>query len=295
MMHRSLYRGHMPECIQDAFTTLAAYNGATPGTRCSILRIIRDRAEKLISSQPVGGMGEDVVGEPELNRGGVEGTEGEEVSLPAPCVILDTPTHLARTTALFVYQLLRLFDGDIRSRAQAEEQMGTLHAWASQMLESARLDCVTAEYLVASGGSAGGNLSANDFTLVVGSAAMTDPSLTWQAWILAESIRRVFLMAEYMQSVYLTIKRGWSACSGGVPFTPKAGLWDAASAWAWVNKAQCELGKKEEMVAPEGKLPQLLHSMNTWIALKKNQPEDVDEFTHVLLGLCDTRLRWGTG
>jgi len=77
------------------------------------------------------------------------------------------------------------------------------------MLEGGRLDCATAEYLMASGGASsvtGGN--SNNFTLALGTAAMTDPSLTWQTWILAESIRRVFLMAEYMQSVYLPIKRG---------------------------------------------------------------------------------------
>ncbi|KAK0624053.1 hypothetical protein B0T14DRAFT_478156 [Immersiella caudata] len=274
MMHRSLYRGSMPECIQDAFTSFSAYNGATEHTKCSILRILRDKAARLIESQPP---------VPDLDF----------PELSAPCVILDTTAHLARTQALFVYQLLRLFDGDIRSRAEAEEQMGTLHTWATQMLESARLDCVTAEYLMASGDAEGGDRM-NNFTLVLGSAAMTDPSLTWQAWILAESVRRAFLMAEYMQSVYLTIKRGWSVCSGGVAFTPKAGLWDATGAWEWVNRAKRELGGRGETML-EGKFPKLLESMEGWIGLKRNQPEDVDEFTRVVLGLCDTRRQWGTG
>ncbi|KAK0647093.1 hypothetical protein B0T16DRAFT_304673, partial [Cercophora newfieldiana] len=233
MMHRHLYRGHMPECIQDAFTALAAYNGATTHTKCSVLRIIRDRADRLISSQPAP-INLDLTSDPNPDANGPESS-----AFSAPCVILDTPTHLARTQALFVYQLIRLFDADIRSRAQAEEQMGTLHTWATQMLESARLDCVTAEYLMNASDSPnipGGGTNPNNFTLVLNTAAMTDPSLTWQAWILAESVRRVFLMAEYMQSVYLTIKRGWSVCSGGVAFTPKAGLWDAQEAWAWANK-----------------------------------------------------------
>ncbi|KAK4444226.1 hypothetical protein QBC34DRAFT_335521 [Podospora aff. communis PSN243] len=292
-MHRSLYRGSMPECIQDAFTSLAAYTSATAHTKCSILRILRDKAERLISSQPI---------VPNLDLPGDEPPGPQPSELAAPCVILDTTTHLARTQALFVYQLLRLFDGDIRSRAQAEEQMGTLHTWATQMLESARFDCVTAEYLVATSGGGGGGVRVegegggrvNDFTLVLGSEEMTDPSATWQAWILAESVRRTFLMAEYMQSVYLTIKRGWSVCSGGVAFTPKAGLWDATGAWEWVGKARCELGGRGE-VMPEGRFPRLLEGMEGWIGLKRNRHEDVDEFTHVVLGLCDTRRQWGTG
>ncbi|KAK0616730.1 hypothetical protein B0T14DRAFT_568311 [Immersiella caudata] len=53
IIHCNLYRGQMPQCIQDAFTSLAAYHSATPHTKSSVLRIIRDRADRLINSQPV--------------------------------------------------------------------------------------------------------------------------------------------------------------------------------------------------------------------------------------------------
>jgi len=55
----------------------------------------------------------------------------------------------------------------------------------------------------------------------------------------------------------------------------------------------CELGGRGEAM-PEGKFPRLLESMEGWVSLKRNQPEDVDEFTQVVLGLCDTRRQWGT-
>lgn len=60
-----------------------------------------------------------------------------------------------------------------------------------------------------------------------------------------------------------------------------------------MNKAMCELGGRGEAM-PEGKFPRLLESMEGWVSLKRNQPEDVDEFTQVVLGLCDTRRQWGT-
>lgn len=59
--------------------------------------------------------------------------------------LMDTSTHLARTQALFTYQLVRLCDGDIRARA--EEHIDTLHTWVSRMPESAQLDCAAAELL----------------------------------------------------------------------------------------------------------------------------------------------------
>jgi len=84
-MHRNLYRGQMPECVQDAFTTLAAYNGITQHTRCTILRIIRDRADcRLIDPQPVVHL--DL---PDNNT--IPNMNYPDPSLAAPCIILDTP------------------------------------------------------------------------------------------------------------------------------------------------------------------------------------------------------------
>ena len=134
LMHRHLYRGQMPDCVQDAFTALAAYHVArTPAARATALRIINRRADALVLSQPSLDVGPDYV--TRAGRG-VDGNMSScsssilvEPALPTTSVILDTLTHLARTQALFVYQLVRLFDGDIRSRALAEAHADTLHAW----------------------------------------------------------------------------------------------------------------------------------------------------------------------
>ncbi|KAK0609661.1 hypothetical protein B0T17DRAFT_501410 [Bombardia bombarda] len=243
LTHRSLYRGHMPDCVQDAYTALATYHAAsTPQAKRTVLHIVNTKAVGLVASQ--GGLS---------ILSGSGGVGGEELDLGM--VMLDTSAHLARTTALYVYQLVRLFDGDIRARAQAEEMVDTLQTWAGQMLESARLDCVAAE----GQGQGGGN---NPFVVGDNNNDNRDPSTPslWHAWIVAESIRRLYLTATYMQCVYLTIKRGWSMCPGGAPFSPGSDLWDAPSAYAWRVK-----------------------TLECWRIMEEAKPNEVDEFTHAVL------------
>jgi len=368
IMHQQLYRNHMPECVQDAFTAMAAYHGATTSTKCLVLHIINGRANRLLElyhvqspqqPQPQSHQNMQHTGTPSHPQSLFHSiipscTSTQLWSLAAPCVIIDTATHLARTQALFIYQLIRLFDGDIRSRAQAEEQMDVLHTWTAQMFESARLDCVAAEseyslsgeHMDSAGGTDGedargghpacelnldesahpgvdANANSEDpgdgngngqcdnssntnlflQALANTTSIATDPSPLWRAWILSESIRRVFLVATYMQGVYTIMKRGWDLCPGGVAFTPLAGLWDAPTAWAWLAKAKRETRTPSAVTAGagvgahrstvEGELLPLLCEMDSWIDLKRGKPEDVDSFTRVVLGVCDNR-RWGT-
>ncbi|KAK4163991.1 hypothetical protein QBC43DRAFT_378951 [Cladorrhinum sp. PSN259] len=122
LFHRQLYRCFMPDIIRDAYTSRTAYDlASTSEAKTMALRIIEDRTNNLVQSQP-----------DNFNASETEPT-GE---------LIDTCTHLARTQALFIYQLTRLFDGDIRARNQAEAHIDTLHTWARQMIESARIDCM---------------------------------------------------------------------------------------------------------------------------------------------------------
>ncbi|SPQ26317.1 04444bb7-0a88-48a7-b07e-039b0fbf3fd4 [Thermothielavioides terrestris] len=133
LMHKHLYSGWLPDCLQDCLTSLTAYNTASSDSaKATALRIIDDRVNRLMQSQP------------QPNNNDDDDDDDDDYGLN-PSVLLTTPTHLARTQALFVYQLIRLFDGDIRARAQAEQHMTTLRTWAKQMLESARLDCACAD------------------------------------------------------------------------------------------------------------------------------------------------------
>ncbi|GAB1320962.1 hypothetical protein MFIFM68171_11172 [Madurella fahalii] len=298
-MHSQLYRGWMPECVEDAYTSLATYHAAAPGAKATALHIIEERVNRLIRSQPPD----------ECNVAGLSSG-----------FLVDTPTHLARTQALFVYQLVRLFDGDIRARARAETHIDVLHTWANRMLESARLDCAAAELLSTSPAEQSGMMllpmsstTTNDDLFQVRSTPSTDtaamshdgnalslPSnpfllpphastpLLWHAWITAESIRRTYLAATFMQSVYNTLKQGWSICPGGAAFTALNGLWDARSGYAWLEVLQSSLRASTEGggegILSKGLSPwALIQSLEGWRVLEAARPEEVDEFTRAVL------------
>ncbi|KAK4235394.1 hypothetical protein C8A03DRAFT_17858 [Achaetomium macrosporum] len=294
LMHRELYRSWMPECVEEAYICLAAYNmaSAASSARQTALRIIEERCSQLVELQQ----------------------QSDDLS---PCLLaVDTLTHLARTQALFVYQLIRLFDGDIRARAQAECQMDILDAWARQMLESARLDCMAAELLPSTDTTddpgdmlllpnilqqthdnpelAQLSMATTSFHDSINTTIKTQPPLLWRAWITAESIRRIYLVATFMQSVYRTLKQGWSACPGGAAFTALQGLWDAQSGYEWTGILE-RTGKS--IVCKEGEGGQterglslspwvMVQSLEAWRILREGRWEEVDEFTKGLLEIC---------
>ncbi|VBB87209.1 Putative protein of unknown function [Podospora comata] len=298
LMHRHLYRDLMPECIRDAYTARAAYDlAATPAAKELPLRIIQDRAADLIQSQP----------DSHLDHTNNTNTNLPLGSLDASNIMLGTFNHLARTQSLYVYELTQLFDGDIRSRDQAESYMETLHRWACQMLESARLDCTTGEVFeaYASSASSSGSSPSGNSDLIRGSktgtssntsvGAITPPSSThnpfalppnpaphtlWQVWVIAESVRRTYISVSFVRSVYQTIKTQWSVCPGGALFSGVNGLWDATTGREWcaaLRKGNTLRGQKdgEGTMSPWA----LMQSLEVWKVLEYASPDEVDEFT----------------
>ncbi|KAF3065764.1 hypothetical protein GL218_09410, partial [Daldinia childiae] len=116
----------MPRCVQDAYTALAAYLARTPENSDLCFQIIRERAEELVEQ------GQRMMPAPTSETGSSEPTGG---SMP-----LDPFDHLARVHALFVYQMIGLFDGDIVLRVDAERHISTLTSWVAEMWDSAELD-----------------------------------------------------------------------------------------------------------------------------------------------------------
>lgn len=254
-INRFLYSAYLPLPIQDAYTTLTAYQAKTPQTERMILCIAKERASNLIQGQP-----------------------------PEPAaVILDTTTHLIRTQALIVYTTICLFDGDINARAQAEQALDVLLHWAYQLLQSASLDAYSRTSrdtlrscdLFFDESARLNNLSTNG-----------DLQSIWCAWVFAESIRRTYLISVLLVTVYSTLKTGWSGCPGGVTFTGDEGLWDAPTARAWERILRTV--KEKNM----GFAPICSHKMGDIFINRKSA--DVDDFTHasliVAMGL--ERVEW---
>jgi hypothetical protein len=201
LFHSKLYNSDLPPCVQDAFAAVVAYQNRTPATEKLVMRLIERRANILLQDQP---------------------REDQHDGLSV--IMHETSDHLARTQALLVYKVIRLFDGDIRSRAEAESHISVLWLWASEMWQSAAVDASVSETdadtslpllgihqeyqqvdtAISTAGwpAVGGNKQLR--------ARKGDVVSTWEAWVLAESIRRTYLIATLVEGVYLILKQAWA-------------------------------------------------------------------------------------
>lgn len=226
-VHRRLYKNGMPPCIQDAFTTLAAYVGRTSAVKSTILQIADDRAISLACQEA-----------------------------PAASGAQGLLAHLARVQALFVYQFIRLFDGSVRLRASAEQQLPTLRLWVTQMWDAARR--YQGDDLLSGRALAPAWTTNFDREYDASTAS-------WNLWILSESVRRTHLIIDTILNTYQTMTKGLAECTGGVMFTARRGLWEAESAVAW-----SELCSRDS--------PLLMSSMHPENCIAQHSSDEIDDF-----------------
>ncbi|KAK5626971.1 hypothetical protein RRF57_002686 [Xylaria bambusicola] len=198
-IHRRLYNKGMPTCVQDAFTTFAAYANRTPATKETILQIADDRASTLT----------------------------QHAVNPAVDGIQEIWAHLARVHSLFVYVFMRLFDGSVRMRASAARQIPTLRSWVGQMWETVKRHNWDDYPSIRDSqrpllGTSGEFHSDYDTATEI-----------WQLWILTESVRRTYLIIDITLNTFEIMTVGRAECEGYVLFTARRGLWDADSAVKW--------------------------------------------------------------
>jgi len=129
---------------------------------------------------------------------------------------------LASLQSLLLYQIIRLFDGDIRLRAEAEIDATVQVRWTVELLKYFRplksLDMAT-DQLMPYGGELGLTETPN-----------------WRNWVFDESVRRTILTSYMIQGVYSFLKDGWDPVCGKVEklsLTAQKELWDAPSEFHW--------------------------------------------------------------
>ncbi|KAH6985226.1 hypothetical protein EDB80DRAFT_768029 [Ilyonectria destructans] len=195
-IHKQLYLyPDMPACLQDALSTFATYLLKTKQNEVTTMNIVQRRADILIAAQ---------------------GVAGETPNWPS----MPTIDHLARVQALFIYQYIRLFDGNIRQRALADRELPILALWCKQLWESAV-----------------SSINRGDF---IGIHDETEDPTTrlWRSWILSESVRRTCMIAKFMECVYVGLRDGWTENPGGICFTARRGLWNTDTPRAWAQLVQ---------------------------------------------------------
>ncbi|ROW15079.1 hypothetical protein VPNG_03416 [Cytospora leucostoma] len=272
-IHSRIYTYQIPRCIQDAYTALSTYQNRTPENKVIIQALIEERVKQLLGSQP-------------------KPNPRAEDDCPMSDDSALTPfEHLARVHALLVYQMIGLYDGDIRLRHVAEAQIPTLNGWLRQLIQSAKSATIHGpENFISSlvdppnKGEMGPN--ASHFTTKTSSetevmfttttAFRLGPEDTaWYAWLFAETIRRTWLVACTVQTIYLTLQVRWAPCPGGLPFTVREGLWSAGSAFAWATR--CRESEKQEGIGID-----FIRRQQAHLVFEQRSPEDLDEFSRCL-------------
>lgn len=252
LFHARLYKGRFPRLTQDSYTALAAYLTKTAHTEDMVVCIIADRFQQL---------------------------EQEECEASSSSKKLDTFEHMARVHALLVLVVIGLFDGNIRLRHLAEQQIPLLMRWNVAMLESARVAADNGQLLLQ-------NLLDDNLCLLRPDqqVLMNDQSeALWQAWILAESVRRTWLVVCGVESSYDVLQKGKVHCHGGLMFTTRNGVWEARSAWAWTKLcAERDVG--------------FMRRGQTQRLFGEQTPDEVDEFGKIMLEVTfgtERVERWG--
>lgn len=212
-IHAQLYKSSMPKPLQDAYAACAIYATKTPDNEFVAFNIIEAKANELLSS---------------------------------PTQHSLTPLDLlAATQALLIFQFIRLFDGDIRQRAQAEKAEAVLEAWTEQLRRQTREE--------------------QGFT--------TANAPSWRSWIFAESVRRTITMSLFLSGVYHLVKKGFCTMSEHISansFTAHRALWDASSELEW-NRAKTVNN------------PHWVYKMNFDHLLQEAKGSELDDFGMIMI------------
>ncbi|PTD03687.1 hypothetical protein HYE67_000623 [Fusarium culmorum] len=208
--HPLLYKDGMPRSLQGnkpkhLYTLSAPTDSSTDAHSSCALYIAKNR-----------------VNSPIIFRS-IESRVNDLLAAPAPITPLEC---LAHTHALILYQIIRLYDGDIGARASAERIIPAIEASAVSLFSYAQFD-----------------IDATAIALPTYPIAPTKSF--WQDWILQESLRRTLLFSFFFVQAY-RIMSGCKImqCDGRLglchAWTLSAHLWNATTplsfAEAWRDK-----------------------------------------------------------
>lgn len=195
-IHKELYCDQLPHTIRAAFGVSAAYACTNEANKSMLFRTLDAEALELLNAA-------------------LEGTLLEALS---------------RLQAMVLYQIIRLFHGDLKQRTVAEQQESLMGAWGLQLLQRASVELRSAH-------------------------------LTWGDWILAESIRRTVMIAFMLYGVYSVFKHG--ICPeyptlSILPVSTKAALWNSPGAYLqhgdWVDTMKYRDFAELWLASPKRKL-----------------------------------------
>ena len=263
-IHKELYTSRVPASIGDAFTALASYFHRTPATEPMVFRILEDRITALVANatrEP-----SDVLG------------------------------RISRVQALTAYSTICLFHGDIRLRRVAEVNLPHLVSWCSEMLQTTARAANSGQLLYAEMVNALAFLGTDDSANTLPPQDEMDAAwqhlgvaeqemALWHTWVVAESVRRAWLTARGVETIYLALRDRSAACHGGLAFTMNKSIWEADTAFAWAKAcAQSD--------------PGFMHIFDTEKLCSQPTSDAMDEFAKVMIKMnfrTDRTSSWVRG
>lgn len=249
-IHARIYQTRLPSCIKDAYAALTCYLGKTNHNERLVLRVVEDGVVGLVKEYD-------------------SGTR-----------TLDSLEHIARVQSLLIYQIISLYDGDIRLRHLAESYIPILNKWMKEMVQVASTQSNSLGPSLVSFPSPYSQILAPQSQVPL----CENDNLLWYSWILSETIRRTWVVGSGIQVVYLALQgEGPMPCQGGMMFSTRKEVWEASSAMAW-EKLCSEVHVGLMQMADAERL------------FGEVDSKDVNEFTKVLLEVCFGRERmerWG--
>ncbi|KAK6072186.1 hypothetical protein SCUP515_07518 [Seiridium cupressi] len=192
-LHRHLYKDNMPHWILQAFSMSVLYTHNNDSNRGMVLRALHDNVKSLHES--------------------------------ASGSALKPQEKLARVHALMLYQLMRMFDGDITLGSQADNDTGILDSWLAEL--SRIRDNLDSE------------------SEIDEAELRNQPPESWERWIFAESVRKTYIFGQAVIFFWDLLKGRANSEQLGVwatihRWTLSSHLWNATDSYgffeAWKSK-----------------------------------------------------------
>lgn len=220
-IHPQLYASNMPRSLQDAYSACAIYSTKTEQNSTVAFTVIESKANELI-----------------------------RVTKTTNWTPLEV---LAAVQSLLIFQIIRLFDGDIRQRTLAEAAEPVLEQWTQDLRDRTEKEVVTT----------------------------TTNAASWRAWLFAESVRRTIAMSYTLKGMYTLVKNGYCTMGAAVTslsFTAQRALWAASSMFEW-------------SAAVRDNPPFWCQNMQFDSVLQEGKSWDVDDFGIVMMVMYKGRDR----
>ena len=173
-IHPRLYESHLPDAIQDAFSVSASYCMKSAETEDTVHHILENKTGQLVKQ------------------------DYQALSLDG---------LLAAVHALMLFQIMQLFDENIRQHPVAEQNQQILRTWTLEL-----------------------QLRINNL----------EPPSTWEGWIFLESVRRTIIFSTIIDDLYTALNIGFYTLVPTMKmltFTHGPGMWEASSSNSWLSES----------------------------------------------------------